>query len=321
MIAAQLRSFLTTGTWRFAAILVVVLAAVNIVALPSMVGPSGLSSSLAGLAPFALLGMASAPAILSGHGGIDLSVAPLMGLVNVVMVTVFLGTPFESPFISVPILLALGAAVGAINGIAVAVLRFPAVIATLCTYFVLTGITLALVPTPVTAPNSWVDALAGSIAGVPGALLTIAAPLVIWFVLRRTAYVDNLLLVGDNEIAAFTAGVRVVSVRVIAYALGGLFAAVAGIALTALVRTADAALSQPYVLIALAAVAIGGVKLSGGVGGLIGPLMGAGAIFLLSALLTTLRVPATWLSVAYGAALLLALLVNALASTLGKSRT
>jgi len=101
-------------------------------------------------------------------------------------------------------------------------------------------------------------------------------------------------------------------VRVGAYALGGVFAAAAGIALTGLVHTADANLSGPYVLVALAAVALGGVALSGGAGGMLGPLLGAASIYLLSLLLTSLRVSAEWVNVAYGAALLIAIVGNAL---------
>jgi ribose transport system permease protein len=305
-----------TKTWTFAALLSVVLIMANIIVEPKVLSAANLPSTLAAFAPFALLGLASMPSILSGNSGIDLSVAPLMGFVNAVMVTRLLGGPLGDPWFAIPILLTIGLLVGALNGIAVTILRFPAVIATLCSYFVLNGATLLIVPTPVTAPaGNWSEALAGTIWGVPGALFSLAVPILFWLVLRRTTYIRNLLSVGDNEVAAFTSGVRVGVIRVLAYALGGLLAACAGIALTGLVRTADANISQTYILVALAAVAIGGVKLTGGSGGILGPLFGAAAIYFLSVLLTTLLVPSTWINVAYGSALLVALLVNSIGSS------
>jgi ribose transport system permease protein len=254
--------------------------------------------------------MASAPSILSGSGGIDLSVAPLMGLINAILVTRLLGTPLGEPWFAIPIVLGLGLAVGLVNGISVAVLRFPAVIATLCMFFVIGGITLWMVPSPVTAKPNWTDGLAGTILGIPGGVVTIGLPLLLWAILRRTTFVETLLTIGDNEIAAFTSGIRVALVRVLAYGLGGMLAAVAGIALTGLVSTADPNLSKPYVLVALAAVAIGGVTLHGGSGGMVGPVLGAVSIYFLSILLSSLHVASTWTNVAYGCALLLALLVN-----------
>ncbi|MGP3534873.1 ABC transporter permease [Microbacterium sp. RD1] len=307
--------------WSFAAVFVVIAIALNIVVLPSVAAVGQIPSTLAAFAPFALLGMASAPSILSGHGGLDLSVAPTMGLINILLVTGIVGGPLASPAVALPVCLLIGLAIGTINGLAVAVLRFPAVIATLCMFFVLSGLSLLLVPTPLTAPPNWTDALATTFGPIPGAALTIGAPLLLWGALRATGYTRVLLAVGDNEVAAYTSGVPVWAVRVSAYALGGLLAAAAGIALTGLVRTADANLSGPYVLVALAAVAIGGVSLAGGSGGMLGPLLGAASIYLLSLLLTSMRVSAEWVNVAYGAALLLAVVGNAALSSTRRRTT
>ena len=117
--------------------------------------------------------MASTPAILSGGGGIDLSVAPLMGFTNILLVTHLFGTPLGKPLAAVPILLAIGAGVGAVNGVMVTKLRIPPVIATLGTYFVLSGIDLGLVPNPVTAPSNWTNNVAQSIGHIPGALFIV----------------------------------------------------------------------------------------------------------------------------------------------------
>jgi ribose transport system permease protein len=295
----------------FAVLLVIVLIVVNTIVQPAFASWNQVAPTLGTMAPFAIAGMASTPAFLSGGGGIDLSVAPLIGFINILLVTKLFGTPFGSPFLAVPILLAVGAAIGAINGVMVARLRIPPVIATLGTYFVLSGVDLDLVPNPVTASPNWTDHLAGSIGPVPGALVTIGVPLALWYVLRRSAFVESLLAVGDHDATAFSAGMNVNAVRISAYALGGLIAAIGGIALTGLVQSADSQTFGNYLLVALAAVALGGANLTGGRGGLFPSVMGAASIFLLENLLTSLHTSAYFIQVAYGAVLFVAVLFGA----------
>jgi ribose transport system permease protein len=295
----------------FAVGLAVLLLVANVIAQPDFIAPNQIAPTLGTMAPFVIVGMASTLAFLSGGGGIDLSIAPLMGLVNIVLVTVLFGTAFGGPLLAVPILLALGALVGAVNGVMIARLRFPPVIATLGTFFVLAGLNLRLVPNPVTAGDNWTNDLAGSIGPLPGAVLTIGLPMLFWVALRRTPYVQSLLTVGDHDATAFSAGIDVNAVRISAYAIGGLIAAVGGIALTGLVRSADAQVFNNYILVALAAVALGGTNLMGGRGGLFPSMMGAVCIFLLENLLTSLHASAYFIEVAYGGVLFIAVLFGA----------
>jgi ribose transport system permease protein len=297
----------------FAGALAICLFLANIAVIPEFVGRGQIAPTFGTLAPFAIAGMASTPAFISGGGGIDLSIAPLMGLVNIVLVTKLLGTSFGGPEVAVPLLLALGTAVGGLNGVLVARMRFPPVIATLGMFFLLSGLDLRLVPKPVSTSSGWLEALGGSIGPFPGAVVTVGLPLLLWYVLRRTAYVDTLQSVGDHDATAFSAGVDVVAVRISAYALGGLIAAVGGIALSGLIRSADASTFNNYILVALAAVALGGTNLAGGRGGLLASALGATCIFLLDNLLSALNVSATYIQVAYGGALLTAVVLGSLA--------
>jgi ribose transport system permease protein len=294
----------------FAVTLMVLLIVANTIVQPAFASSGQIAPTLGTLAPFAIAGMASTPAFLSGRGGIDLSIAPLMGFTNILLVTKFFGTPLGGPALAVPVLLAIGAVVGAINGLMVTRLRIPPVIATLGTYFVLSGWDLHLVPNPVSATPNWTDNLAGSIGPFPGALLLIGLPLLLWVGLRRTPYVESLLAVGDHDATAFSAGMNVDLVRISAYALGGMIAAVGGIALTGLVRSADAQVFSDYLLVALAAVALGGTNLAGGRGGMFPSQVGAAAIFLLNNLLTNLHASAYFIQVAYGGTLFIAILLG-----------
>jgi ribose transport system permease protein len=298
---------LRSNTFVSALGLALALLIANAVVDPAFVS-SGLPSTLGALAPLALVAMASTPAILSG--GIDLSLGPLLSLANVMMVTSLLPNGLGSIWLSVPIVLALGAALGAINGTLIAVLRFPPVIATLCSLFVLLGAAYDLAPTPRAAGANWTSHLTGTIGGVPTALLIIAAPLLLWWLLRRTPFCRALYCVGDSDVTAFTAGVDVGLTRILAYALGGLIAALGGLALTGVVHSGDSSLGLQYTLIALAAVVLGGTPLGGGEGGMLGALFGAVSLFLIQNLLDALNVNPTWFSVVYGGVLIAAATVG-----------
>jgi ribose transport system permease protein len=185
------------------------------------------------------------------------------------------------------------------------------VIATLAMYFVLSAIAQKLAPTPRFAGANWTDHLTRSVGPVPVGALVTAVPLAAWAALRRGAFVRQLLAVGGNDAAAFTAGVRVTAIRIAAYALGGALAAVGAFALTGLTRDGDATIGAQYTLVALAAVVLGGTPLSGGRGGLFGSVVGAACLLLIQDLVTALRVSALWPQVIYGAILLGAVVLSA----------
>jgi ribose transport system permease protein len=302
--------YLRRYSFAFALALVVVLVVANVIALPSWGSPSSYAQTLGEFAPFALAAMASTPAILSGNGGLDISIGPQMTLVNVVFVVVLMGHGLGGEATAIPILLGMGLAIGLINGFLVAILHYQPVVATLCAFFVIGGVALEVASSPASAPANWSTHLAHSVGPIPGGVLTIGAPLLLLFALRRTAYVRNLLAVGANDAAAYSAGVNVTAIRVSAYALGGLIAAVGGIALTGLLQSADASLGTQYTLVAIAAVSLGGTPLGGGRGGIVGSVFGAATIYLIQNLLSALNVQSLWLQVVYGALLVVSVVLG-----------
>ena len=157
--------------------------------------------------------------------------------------------------------------------------------------------------------------LAHSVGPIPGPLFTLAAPLIIWGLLGLTPYRRTLYAVGSNDATAFSSGVNVSLVRVVAYALGGLMAGIGGLALTALVASVDASLASTYTLLAIAAVALGGTSLWGGRGGLFGALVGAAAIYLLQNFLTLAQIDPSWLQVMYGVMLVVAVVLSGFTTT------
>jgi ribose transport system permease protein len=296
-------------TYLFALFFAIALFIANIGVLPAFGAPGSYASTLGGLAPLALVAMASVPAILAG--GIDVSVGPLVGLLGIVYVVYLQPNGLGGPVPAILITLGAGALMGLLNGFLIAVVRYQAVIATLCMYFILSGVGEAILPQARQTPGGWLDDLGASIGPVPGGLITILVPLVAWFALGRwTSFVGTLLAVGARDTAALTAGINVTRVRLVAYAAGGLLAGIAALALTGLTRDADPTLGAQYTLVALAGASIGGIVINGGRGGLLGAVLGAACIFLMQNLLSNLGISAFWLQVTYGAVLVITIVFS-----------
>lgn len=273
----------------------------------------GWSDQLANLAPIAVAAMASTPAIISGGGGFDLSISPLMFFCGEVFV-VWLVPHGMGGWASVPIVLLIGAGVGMVNGLLIIGLRVQPVVATLSMYFILIGADLEVAPNVQYLNSSWVHELATSVGPIPGAVFTLGIPILIWFALGLIPYKRTLYAVGSNDASAFASGVNVAVVRVAAYALGGLYAGVGSLALIGVEFSANASDSTSYTLLAIASVALGGTSLWGGRGGLFGSLLGAASIYLLGDVLQTLQVDPSYNQVMYGVMLILAVILSGVAA-------
>ncbi|BCG89853.1 ABC transporter permease [Mesorhizobium sp. 113-3-9] len=292
----------------FAVVLLAILLAVNLILSPARFQPGSWGALIGLAAPLIGAAIASTPVILAGRGGIDISVGPLMGFVNAVVIQLlFLKAGISSPLLLVPGALLIGALVGAANGFLATVVRIQPIVATLGTYLILTGVTLTILPAPIGPAPAWLKALAG-----PWSLLPLLLMFLAWWLVRRTPYYDQLMAVGSDDRAAYTAGVDVTRVRFIAYVMTGILGGCAGLMLTALIGSADPNVGPTYTLIAIAAVALGGVSLAGGRGGVAGAAIGAIDIFLLQSVLTTFNVSTFVLQIAYGAILVLAVMLTAL---------
>ena len=128
------------------------------------------------------------------------------------------------------------------------------------------------------------------------------------------------MAVGRDDRAAYAAGIPVTAVRTTAYVLGGLLAGVAGITLTALIGGADSTVGPTYTLTAVAAVALGGTSLAGGLGGMLGAVVGALDIFFVENILTIFNVSPFVVNLAYGVILVVALVINAAVSRRSRRR-
>ncbi|MFZ5671715.1 MAG: ABC transporter permease [Pseudomonadota bacterium] len=306
---------LSRDIWRdptaLAALLYFILLAASIIQDPILLSPRFLTGALSVAVPLILGAMAVTPAILSGNGGMDLSIGPLMGFINVLVVTLLMPAGLGDWWLALPVLLLIGFFVGALNGMLVALVRLQPIVATLGTYLILGGINLWLLPSPLGPVPTWFGALSRLIGVFPGPLIFLIGPAIIWFALGLTPFRKTLLAVGGDDRVAYSAGIDVTKVRILAYALGGLFAAFAGIALTSLIQSADANIGPPFTLQVITAAALGGINLAGGRGSMWGSVFGALSLFLIQNLLTNYGVSVFWQQVVFGLALIGALILNA----------
>lgn len=300
------RRFVPSFSWLF----FVAIVALNFYVSPYIAKLAVMAGMVGVALPLMLGAMAATPSILSGRGGIDLSIGPLMGLVNIVIVASFTaGWQVSAPIIVIAVLI-LGAAVGALNGVLVSILRLQPIVATLGTFLILGGVNLWLMPIPTGPSPEWVGIFARSHFGMPGGLMLLGVAAAVWLLLLATPFVTTLLAVGGDDRVALTVGISVTKVRVLAYALGGFFAALAGIALTGLIGSADASVGSPFTLQVITAVALGGISLGGGKGSMFASIRGALSLFLIQNLLTNLGVSIFWQQVCFGATLLMSLMLS-----------
>jgi ribose transport system permease protein len=200
---------------------------------------------------------------------------------------------------------------GLINGLIVVYGRLQPIIVTLATASIYGGVALFLRPRPGGfVPDAYGDLLTRRIAllipetilpkdatGIVGfvrsvldfipcsAVLLIVVLLLVWIPFRRSKLGMWVYAVGSNEGAAYMSGVNIRRAKVFAYVLGGFFAGIAGLFLTAQTLSGDETTGAVFTLQSIAVVVLGGTSLFGGSGGVIGTILGAFALRLIPTIL------------------------------------
>jgi ribose transport system permease protein len=241
----------------------------------------GLSSSMVNTAAnkgalLALVAMAQTIPVLTG--GLDLSVGMVFVLSNCLAATIVNGDPRVTALGILGVLI-VGLICGIINGIVIVYGRLQPIIVTLATGAIYFGIALALRPEPGGSVNfEFADFMTTSFFKVPSSvILLLAVVLFIWIPFRRSVLGRAAYAIGSSEHAAYMSGVPINRAKILAYALAGFLASIAGLLLTALTYSgaAKASLGADYTLNSIAAVVIGGTSLFGGAGSAIGSIFGA----------------------------------------------
>src|SRR5262249_34913325 len=212
--------------------------------------------------------------------------------------------------------LLLGLLLGAINGVTIVLSRVPDIVVTLATSFVFAGFALLVRPAPGGSAADWLKALVVGPLGldvVPkAAVLLIVIVAVIWIPLSRSRVGLSLYALGSNQLAAFRSGVPVRRTKVIAYMIGSLIAAIAGLSLVASTGVGTPVPEPTYVLISIAAIVLGGVSLVAGVRGVFGPIIAVVVLQLIRDDMTFMHVDPNYGLVAQGLILIGVLMVGSL---------
>lgn len=239
--------------------------------------------------------LAIAQSIIVITGGIDLSVGAMMVLVNCVSAYLMLDKPFGPVVLIAFLVIGMSVALSALTGWVITTSGVPDIVITLATSFVWTGLAILILGGPGggTAPE-FQSLLLG-----PGGfdfwppLLWLLLPLAfIWLPLRRSRLGLSMYAVGSNRTAAFLAGVSVKKTRIASYAIAGIFTGLAGLVITANTGSGSPRLADGGIatLDSVAAVVLGGVALTGGVGGVLGPILAAFILFLIPSIMLSLGI-------------------------------
>lgn len=268
--------------------------------------------------PFAYLAVAQAVIVIAG--GIDLSVGAMMVLTNSVAARYMEGQP-----LAVTLLLGVAIILGAalLNGSVGWVIersRVPDIVVTLATSFILSGLALLVLPSPGGGTSDgfrWL--FSGSTSGIgtnfwPSAVaLVIPVAAVAWW-LGTTRAGLSLYALGSSRTAAYLSGLDVRRSKMVAYAVGGMFAALAGLATTAIIGRGDPrfSLGANATLNSVAAIVLGGIALTGGIGSVIGAVAAGIVLFFLNPVLTAMGIDPNQAQVVQGLLIVLVMMVAGL---------
>lgn len=312
--------FLTAATMQKAvafAVLIALLAFFSLFATNFATG-ANMVGIMQATAVNGVLGVAVTFVIISG--GIDLSVGTMMTLTAVVagLVLTNLGMPLPMGIIGA---IAAGAFMGAISGVVIAKLKIPPFIATLGMMQIARGLALVFSgakpiyfnDTPnygLLSPESSISALIPGLEIPNGVMIMFGVAIIASIVLNRTIIGRMIFALGSNEEAARLSGIKVENWKILTYAICGGICGIAGLIVSSRLNSAQPALGLGYELDAIAAVVIGGTSLAGGRGTVMGTIIGA---FIMSVLTNGLRVMGVleeWKIVVTGVIIIVAVFID-----------
>lgn len=297
--------------WITLVVLVLLVGAIN----PSFFNPSALLQLVADIVPLFIMALGMTFAIYIG--GIDLSMQQVANLVTVVA-TVYLAQ--FGVFVAL-ICIGAGFVIGAVSGWITTRQFVPSFVATLAMGFIaLSGArflsgerALSMNAEARDASFGW---MFGNTAGVPHELVIAGVLLAIaWFLQSRTTFGRALKAVGAGELAAVASGLNVDRIKIMAFALSGTFAAIAGLMFSVKLSGGDANLANGFLILAIVAVLVGGTPLTGGVGGVINTLVGTLIVVVIRSAMVYLEVDATMQQMIFGI-----ILIIAIAMTIDRSK-
>lgn len=245
-----------------------------------------------------LIYLAVGQAVIVIAGGIDLSLGAQLLLANVIAARFM-----DEQSFGVVLLVAVGlivaiALLNALTGYIIGISGVPDIVVTLATSYIWSGVALWILPSPGggTAPLfRWL--FTGSESGIGGTfilpILMMAVPTLLVLTLSKRSRVGlSMYAIGSDSVAARLAGVDVRRAKIASYAIGGAMAALAGLATVAITGTGDPRFSvgANATLNSVAAIVLGGIALTGGVGSVLGVVAAAIILIMLNPILSAMGI-------------------------------
>jgi ribose transport system permease protein len=275
--------------------ILIVLLSINIRLNERFFTPPVITSTFNQSMTLVFAGMAQTSVVVTG--GIDLSVGPIISLANSLASAIFADSLFGIVG-TVLLVLAVGAFCGFVNGLIVVYGRLQPIIVTLATASIYSGIALFLRPRPGGfVPRAYGDLLTARVSTLiqpwfgeqtlansvfdfipASAVLLVFVLVLVWLPFRRSKLGLWVYAIGSSQSAAYMSGINVNRTKIAAYVMSGLFAAIAGLFLTAQTLSGDATKGGIFTLQSIAVVVLGGTSLFGGSGGVAGTIAGAFAL-------------------------------------------
>ncbi len=302
----------TVGVW----LLLIVLVGWYSTLIPSF-GSFQFATIITNGTPWVFL--AAAQAVIVIAGGLDLGVGGMLVLANVVTARFMDGQSFE-----VTIMIAIGAVLAAVVinafvGWIITVSKVPDIVITLGSLYFYQGLALAVLPNPGGGTSEgfrWL--FTGSNVGTGSnpwpATVMIAIPILItawWMAKTRSGL--SLYAVGSDKTAAYLSGIRAKRTKIVAFAVGGAFAAMGGLSTTAIAGSGNAnTVGGNMTLNSVAAIVLGGVALTGGIGSVIAVIPAGLILFFLSPILTAMGVDPNRAQIIQGVLIVVVMMVAGL---------
>ncbi len=288
---------------------------------PSLVSASGIGSAIIVAAPLILATYALMILAVAGRGTIDLAVGPLLAFINVVVVKLSTAGILASPIATFIVALGLGMIYQLFFALIVIFVRVQPIIVALSGFLALTGINLVIMPRPGGIAPEFMQTWGEGVQIFTPILAILVLATLFWYLFTTSSFYANLKLMGYDERAAWTSGVKTDFVRIGAHLISGIYVGLGAICYTALISSGDPTQGQNLTLTAVTALVLGGVALSGGRGGVTGALLGALSLWLIGYVLATFNfgaIQAFMTQMVYGLILVLSLILTLFVPVVGR---
>lgn len=283
-----------------------VVATLVSLASPRFLQPQNLANVSLQVATVAVVSIGATLIILTG--GIDLSPGSTVALVTCTLAILVKNMGLPLP-VGIALVLLLGIILGFINGIFSTYGKIPSFIVTLATMSIYRGLAFLITNgTPIFSVSPNLEPIFyGKLLGIPLPFYYVVVLYALAAVfLRSTIPGRSIYAVGGNEAAARLTGLAVNRVRLLAFVIAGLSAAIGGVLLTAWLNSGSPNYGAELGLQSIAAAVIGGASLTGGIGSMIATLIGALTVAVVQNGLNLLAVPASWQEITLGIVIVLA---------------